>query len=61
MFLAAAFAQSGEPADARRELVSFRKAKPRASLNSVSQKLGYADKGLCDYLLDGLRKAGLPE
>jgi len=61
MFLAAAFAQSGEPADARRELVSFRKARPRASLNSVSQKLGYADKRSCDYLLDGLRKAGLPE
>ena len=47
--------------DARRELGSFLKAKPKASLDAVSQKLGYADKGLRDYLLEGLRKAGLPE
>src|SRR4029077_8755713 len=61
MFLAAAFAQSGQLADARRELASFLKAKPKASLGSVSQRLVYADKALRDHLLEGLRKAGLQD
>jgi tetratricopeptide (TPR) repeat protein len=61
MILAATFAQSGQLADARRELASFLIAKPKASLGSVSQMLIYGDKGLCDHLLEGLRKAGLPE
>jgi TolB-like protein/class 3 adenylate cyclase len=61
MFRAAAFAQSGQSTDARRELAGFLKAKPKASLDSVSRRLGYADKGLRDHLLDGLRKAGLPK
>jgi adenylate cyclase len=61
MFLAAALAQSGQLPDARRELVRFLEAKPNASLSSVSQRLGYAAKNLRDHLLEGLRKAGLPE
>jgi adenylate cyclase len=61
MFLAAALAQSGQLPGAQRELVRFLDAKPNSSLSSVSQLLGYATKSLSDYLLDGLRKAGLPE
>jgi adenylate cyclase len=61
MFLAASFAQSGQSVDARREISSFLMAKPQASLDSVSRTLGYADKMQRDYLLDGLRKAGLSE
>ena len=61
MFLAAALAQSGQLPGAQRELVRFLDAKPSASLSSVSQLLGYATKSLSDHLLDGLRKAGLPE
>jgi len=61
MFLAASFAQTGQSADARRELGSFLMAKPKASLDSVSHTLGYVDKAMRDHLLGGLRKAGLPE
>jgi hypothetical protein len=61
MFLAASFAQSGQSADARRELNSFLMAKPKASLDSVSQTLDYADDTMRDYLLEGLCKAGLPK
>ena len=61
MFRAAAFAQLGQATEARRELGDFLEARPKASLDSVAKKLGYADKALGDHLLDGLRKAGLPE
>src|SRR5262249_36875623 len=61
MFLAAGFAQLGQSANAQRELISFLRAKPKATLDSVSKALGYADKSLSDHLLEGLRKAGLPE
>ncbi|QIG46561.1 adenylate/guanylate cyclase domain-containing protein [Nordella sp. HKS 07] len=61
MFRAAAFAQLGQETEARRELGDFLEARPKASLDSVAKKLGYADKALGDHLLDGLRKAGLPE
>lgn len=60
MFLAASFAQLDQSAEARRELSSLLSAKPNASIESLSRTLGYAD-ALRDYLLDGLRKAGLPE
>ena len=61
MFLAAAFAQSGQDTDARRELAIFVKAKPNASLASVSRSLVYADAGMREHLLEGLRMAGLAD
>ena len=61
MFLVASLAQSGQMTDAHRARANFLKANPKASLSSVSKKLVYADKALCDHLLEGLRKAGLPE
>jgi TolB-like protein/Tfp pilus assembly protein PilF len=61
MFLIASLAQSGQMTDAHLALANFLKTNPKASLSSVSKKLVYADKALCDHLLEGLRKAGLPE
>jgi predicted Zn-dependent protease len=61
MFLAAAYAQSGQSADARRAIASLLKAKPKESLNAVSQRWINADMGMRDNLLEGLRQAGLPE
>lgn len=58
---AAGFGQFRQSADEQRELDRFLKAKPDATLNSVSKNLGYAHKELGDHLLAGLRKAGLPE
>ena len=61
MFLVATFAQLGQSVDASRSLASFLKAKPNASLDSVSKWLAYADQGIRDHLLEGLREAGLPD
>ena len=61
MFLAAAFAQSGQMEEARRELAGLLKAKPAATLRSLTKGLHYADKSMSDHLLEGLRIAGLPE
>jgi TolB-like protein len=61
MFLAATFAQLGQSVDASSALASLRKAKPNASLDSISQRLAYADPAMRDHLLEGLRMAGLPE
>jgi len=60
-FLAAAYAQNGQLDNARRELSAFLKAKPGATLGSVAASALCADKDWLDRLLDGLRKAGLPE
>jgi hypothetical protein len=47
------FAQLGQSVDASRSLASFLKAKPNASLDSVSKWLAYADQGMRDHLLEG--------
>ena len=60
MFLAAAFAQSAQLAPSRQALADFLKARPKATLGWISRRLPYPDEQR-DYLLDGLRKAGLPE
>jgi adenylate cyclase len=59
--LAAAYGQLGQLDDARRELDRYLAARPRATLGSVADKIIYADKGMHDHWLEGLRKAGLPE
>ena len=61
MFLAAAFAQSGQMAEARRELAALLKAKPTTTLRTLVKGLRYADSSMTDHVLQGLRKAGLPE
>src|SRR5262249_1083800 len=59
--LAASYAQIGRLAEAREELAHCLRERPDASLASVGHGIGYADQRLREHLLDGLRKAGLPE
>jgi TolB-like protein/DNA-binding SARP family transcriptional activator len=59
--LAAACAQAGQIDNAHRQLKNFLKARPGASIGTVADKIAYADQGMRDHWLDGLRKAGLPE
>jgi TolB-like protein len=58
---AAAYAHAGRPDDAQRELTTFRQARPDATIALVAAAEPYATSALLDHLLDGLRKAGLPE
>jgi adenylate cyclase len=59
--LAASYGQLGQHDEACRELDRYLAARPRATLGSVVDKIIYADKGMRDHWLEGLRKAGLPE
>jgi tetratricopeptide (TPR) repeat protein len=58
---AAAYAHAGRPDEARRELTEFLSARPDATIALVAAAEPYASPALLDHLLDGLRKAGLPE
>jgi TolB-like protein/class 3 adenylate cyclase len=60
-FFAAAYAHAGRPDDARRELATFLNARPAAKIALVAAAEPYAEPALLNHLLDGLRKAGLPE
>jgi adenylate cyclase len=60
-YFAAAYAHAGRADDARRELTTFLKAKPDATIALVAAAEPYAEQAPLDHLLDGLRKAGLPE
>jgi adenylate cyclase len=57
--LAAAYGQLGQLDEAHQELNRYLAARPRATLGSVADKIIYADKGMRDHWLEGLRKAGL--
>jgi len=59
--LAAAYGQLGQLDEARRELDRYLAARPHPTLGSVADKIIYADKGMHNHWLEGLRKAGLPE
>jgi TolB-like protein/DNA-binding SARP family transcriptional activator len=59
--LAAAYAHAGKLDEARRELATFLKAKPNATIALVAAAEPYAEPRLLEPLLDGLRKAGLKE
>jgi TolB-like protein len=59
--LAAAYGQLGQLVAAGRELDRYLAARPRATLGSVADKIIYADRGMHEHWLDGLRKAGMPE
>jgi TolB-like protein len=60
-YFAAAYAHAGRPDDARRELATFLNGRPDATIALVAAAEPYAEQTLLDHLLDGLRKAGLPE
>ena len=60
-YFAAAYALAGRREDASTALARFRKFVPNASISLVANVEPYSDQRLLDQLLDGLRKAGLPE
>jgi selenocysteine lyase/cysteine desulfurase len=60
-YFAAAYAYADRPDEARRELAAFLNARPDATIALVAAAEPYAAPALLDHLLDGLRKAGLPE
>jgi TolB-like protein/predicted Zn-dependent protease len=60
-YFAAAYAHAGRMGDARREMATFLNAKPGATVATFVAAEHYAEPALLDHLLDGLRKAGLPE
>jgi adenylate cyclase len=59
--LAAAYAQAGKLAEARRELATFLQAKPGATAAQVAAAEPYETPALLAPLLSGLRKVGLAE
>ena len=60
-FIAAALAHLGQLDEARRQLAIFRQTRPDWSLTTWSPKLQVLPEAMPPLLLDGLRKAGLPE
>jgi Tfp pilus assembly protein PilF len=59
--LAAAYAQAGQMDHARHEVRKSLARDPKASIGHFAPVAIYADAALRDQLLDGLRKAGMPE
>ena len=60
-WLAATYAQSGQLDDARTHAKELLRLYPDFSLQRVANVLPYKSKRDLDHLIDGLRKAGLPE
>jgi len=61
VFLAAAYAQAGQLENAGREVARLLEDMPSASLRERNIYNIYANNEMWSHLLDGLRKAGLPE
>jgi adenylate cyclase len=60
-WLAASYAQVGQMDDARAHVKEYVRLYPGVSLRHLAKILPYKSKRDLDHLLDGLRKAGLPE
>jgi hypothetical protein len=60
-YIAAALAQAGRLEEARQELATFLAARPDGSIALVAAAEPYAEPRRLDRLLEGMRKAGLPE
>ena len=59
--LAAAHAQLGQTEDARQAIAATLELKPDCSLGTFARLAIFVDPGMREHLLDGLRKAGLPD
>ncbi len=59
--LAAAYSYLGDTANAARALANARELRPSLSLREVTTVVPHGEKQALDHLLDGLRKAGMPE
>jgi adenylate cyclase len=60
-YLAAAYAHAGLFDDANRQLAVFQTATPTIGLADLVSLQPYEDQQSLDHLIEGLRKAGLPE
>jgi Tfp pilus assembly protein PilF len=60
-YLAAAYAHAGLLDDANRQMAVYRAAGPTVALADFASLQPYKDQPSLDHLIDGLRKAGLPE
>jgi adenylate cyclase len=61
MFLAVVYAELGKIDAARAEVATLAKVVPRWRLSVLAERVPYRYKSDLDRLLDGLRKAGMPE
>jgi tetratricopeptide (TPR) repeat protein len=61
MYLAAAYAQLGRMKEAKSEAVEVLRIDPSLSVQRVAPRLPYKDAAALARLVEGLRKAGLPE
>ena len=59
--LAAAYAQLGQREDARKATAAMLQLKPDCAISTFARLAIHADPRMREHLLDGLRKAGLPE
>jgi adenylate cyclase len=59
--LAASYAQAGRPDDARAIMAKWLELDPQASIEHVSATQPFKHRKDLEHLLDGLRKAGMPE
>ncbi len=59
--MAATYAQLGKMDDARTHATELLRLWPDVSLRHLEKTLPYKSKRDLDHLLDGLRKAGLPD
>jgi adenylate cyclase len=59
--LASALAHSGETEEARRAVEAINRMRPEATLEFVRNYWPISDGDSLEYLMEGLRKAGLPD
>jgi TolB-like protein/tetratricopeptide (TPR) repeat protein len=60
-YLASALGHLGRIEDAIKAIKELKDVQPQATISFVKEHLPITDAGCMDHLLDGLRKAGLPE
>ncbi len=60
-YFAASYAQLGRMEEARAEVAKLLELQPEFSIRKQAQKLYFKNPADLEHLLDGLRKAGLPE
>ncbi len=61
LYLAAAYAQSGQLEEARKEAAEVLRINPGYTIESSKRLAVFKDPKDVEHRLDGLRKAGLPE
>jgi TolB-like protein/Flp pilus assembly protein TadD len=59
--LASALGHLGRIDDAKKAIIDLKDVQPRATISFARERLPWTDTDCMDHMLDGLRKAGLPE